>query len=67
MPQRKKGTANQIISELWEAEASWGKTVAEAFKKIGMTEQRYYRWKKKFRGLRIDQAKRLRKREKEYS
>ena len=29
-----------------------GKTVAEAMKKIGVTEQTYYRWKKKFGGLR---------------
>ncbi len=36
-----------------------GKTVAEAVKKIGVTEQTYYRWKKKYGGPRIDQAKRL--------
>ncbi|GEM_PF-4878219 len=36
-----------------------GKTVAEAIKKIGVTEQTYYLWKKKYGGLRIDQAKRL--------
>ena len=37
----------------------------EAVKKIGGTEQTYYRWKKKFGGLRIDQAKRLKDLEKE--
>jgi len=36
-------------------------------KKIGVTEQTYYRWKKKFGGLRIDQAKRLKELEKENS
>ena len=36
-------------------------------KKIGVTEQTYYRWKKKFRGLRVDQAKRLKELEKENS
>jgi transposase len=36
-----------------------GKTVAEALKKIDVTEQTYYRWKKRFGGLRMDQAKRL--------
>jgi transposase len=41
--------------------------VAEAVKKIGVTEQTYYRWKKKFGGLRIDQAKRLKELEKENS
>jgi len=35
-----------------------GKTVVEAVKKIGVTEQTYYRWKKQYGGLRIDQAKR---------
>jgi transposase-like protein len=41
------------------------RAVAEAVKKIGVTEQTYYRWKKKFGGLRIDQAKRLKDLEKE--
>jgi transposase len=36
----------------------------EAVKKIGVTEQTHYRWKKKFGGLRIDQAKRLKDLEK---
>ena len=44
-----------------------GKTVAEAIKKIGVTEQTYYLWKKKYGGLRIDQAKRLKDLEKENS
>ena len=39
-------------------EVARGKTVAGALKKIGVTKQTYYRWKKKFGGLRIDQAKR---------
>ena len=43
-----------------EVEVGRGKTVAEAVKKIGLTEQTYYRWKKKYGGLRIDQAKRHR-------
>ena len=42
-----------------------GKTVLEAVKKIGVTEQTYHRWKKRFGGLRIDQAKRLKNLEKE--
>ena len=36
-------------------------------KKIGVTEQTYYRWKKRFGGLRMDQAKRLKELEKENS
>jgi transposase-like protein len=33
--------------------------VAAACKKIGVTEQTYYRWRKEYGGLRLDQAKRL--------
>ena len=50
-----------------EVEVGRGKTVAESVKKIGVTEQTYYRWKKQYGGLRIDQAKRLKDLEKENS
>ncbi len=50
-----------------EVEVGRGKTVAIAVKKIGVTEQTYYRWKKQYGGLRIDQAKRLKDLEKENS
>ena len=50
-----------------EVEVARGKTVAGSVEKIGVTEQTYYRWKKKFGGLRVDQAKRLKKLEKENS
>ena len=67
MPRGKKELAEQIIPKLREVEieVGRGKTVLEAVKKIGVTEQTYYRWKKKFGGLRIDQAKRLKDLEKE--
>lgn len=66
MPRGKKFTAEQIIGKLREAEVelSRGKAVAEAFRKIGVTEQTYYRWKKAYGGLRMDQAKRLKELEK---
>jgi type III secretion system FlhB-like substrate exporter len=69
MPRGKKELAEQIIPKLREVEVEVGrgKTVLEAVKKIGVTEQTYYRWKKKFGGLRIDQAKRLKELEKENS
>ena len=69
MPRGKPEQAEQIIPKLREVEVELGrgKTVAEAAKKIGVTEQTYYRWKKKFGGLRIDQAKRLKELEKENS
>jgi transposase len=69
MPRGKPEQAEQIIPKLREVEVELGRgmTVAEAVKKIGVTEQTYYRWKKKFGGLRIDQAKRLKELEKENS
>ena len=42
-----------------------GRTVAQACKKIGVTEQTYYRWQKEYGGLRMDQAKRFKELEKE--
>ena len=67
MPRVKKELAEQITPDLREVEVEVGrgKTVVEAVKKIGVTEQTYYRWKKTFGGLRIDQAKRLKDLEKE--
>ena len=67
MPRGKKELAEQIIPKLREVEVGRGETVLEAVKKIGVTEQTYYRWKKKFGGLRIDKAKRLKDLEKENS
>jgi hypothetical protein len=66
-PRGKKELAEQIIPKLreFEVEVGRGKTVLEAVKKIGVTEQTYYRWKTKFGGLRLDQAKRLKDLEKE--
>ena len=56
MPRGKKELAEQIIPKLREVEVEVGrgKTVAEAVRKIGVTEQTYYRWKKQYGGLRID-------------
>jgi transposase-like protein len=48
-------------------EIAKGRTAAEAAKKIGVTEQTYYRWRKEYGGLRTDQAKRLKELEKENS
>ncbi len=48
-----------------EVELARGKKVPEGAKKIGVTEQTYYRWKKEYGGLRVDQAKRLKELERE--
>ena len=54
-------TSEQIISKLREVEVllSQGSTVGQACRKIGVTEQTYYRWRKEYGGMRVDQAKRL--------
>ena len=66
---RRRYTAEQIIGKLREAEVEQarGLTVAEVCKKIGVTEQTYYRWRKEYGGLRVDQAKRFKEIELENS
>jgi putative transposase len=44
-----------------------GKTTAQAAREVGITEETYYRWRKEFGGLKLDQAKRLKELEKENS
>ena len=53
---RKGVTAEQIINKLREVEIllSQGSTIGVASKKIGVTEQTYYRWRKEYGGMRID-------------
>ena len=57
----------QIIGKLREAEVllSQGLTVGEASRKLGITEQTYYRWRREYGGMRVEQAKRLKELEKE--
>jgi len=64
---RKRHTAEQIIGKLREAEVELarGQSVALVVKKLEVTEQTYYRWRKEYGGLRVDQAKRLRELERE--
>ena len=64
---RKRFTVEQIIPKLREAEVELarGRTVAQVCKKLGITEQTYYRWRKEYGSLRMDQAKRLKELEKE--
>jgi transposase-like protein len=67
MPRGQKFKAEEIIAKLREAEVELarGKKIPEVCKQIGVTEQTYYRWKKEYGGLRMDQAKRLKELEKE--
>jgi len=66
---RKGYTAEQIINKLREVEllVNQGSTIGIASKKIGVTEQTYYRWRKEYGGMRLEQAKRLKELEKENS
>jgi len=64
---RKRYTAEQIITKLREAEVELGKglTTPQVCKKLGISDQTYYRWRKEYGGLRVDQAKRLKQLEQE--
>jgi len=64
---RKKYSTEKIITILREAEllSNQGKSIKEISRKLGITEQTYYRWRKEYGGLRVDQAKRLKELEKE--
>ena len=64
---KKRFQAEQIIGKLREAEVeiSKGQTIGQIVKKLGITEQTYYRWRKEYGGLRTDQAKRLKELEKQ--
>ena len=56
---KKKGfSAEQVIGKLREAEVllSQGSTVGEVSRKLGVTEQTYYRWRREYGGMRLDQA-----------
>ncbi len=58
---RQRFTTEQIIGKLREAEVALAKghTVIEVARILGITEQTYYRWRQEYRGLKVDQAKRL--------
>ena len=58
---KKRYNAEDIIHKLREADVriAQGKTVVEACKQLGVTEQTYYRWRKEYGGMKVDQAKRL--------
>ena len=64
---RKRFTAEEIVNKLRQAdvELSRGVTVAQACKQIGVTDQTYYRWRKEYGGMKVDQAKRLKALEKQ--
>ena len=66
MPGKRYGP-EQIIAMLREAEVEQAKgaTVAQVCKKLGITDQTYYRWRREYGGLKVDQARRLKHLERE--
>ena len=64
---RQRHTAEQIISKLREAEVKTAKgtALAQVCKDLAITEQTYYRWRKEYGGLKVDQAKRFKELEQE--
>ena len=64
---KKRHTAEQIIAKLREAEIllAKGTQVPQVSRKLGVTEQTYYRWRKEYGGVRTDQVKRLKELEKQ--
>jgi putative transposase len=66
MPRKTYGP-EQIIGLLREAEVALGqgRTVGEVCRDLGITSVTYYRWRKEYGGLKLDQAKRLKELERE--
>jgi len=64
---RKRYSIEQILTKLREAEVlqAKGSKVPEACRQIGVSEQTFYRWRKEYGGLRMDQAHRLKELERE--
>lgn len=64
---RKRYTAEQIIDKLRQAEVeiAKGQTIGQVSKKLGISDQTYYKWRREYGGMRTDQAKRLKELERE--
>ena len=64
---KKRYSPEQIIAKLREAEVelSKGLKTGVVCRKLAISEQTYYRWRREYGGLRMDQAKRLKKIERE--
>jgi putative transposase len=64
---RRRHTPEQVIRKLREAERMLGegKTIPEAAKELGISEQTYHRWRNQYGGMKADDAKRLKQLERE--
>ncbi len=67
MAKKKHHTPEQIIHLLRQAEVelATGQSVPQVCRKLGVSEQTYYRWRNQFGGLKADDAKRLKELERE--
>ncbi len=66
---RKRHTAPQVVSKLREADkaVAEGASVAQVCKRLGVNEQTYYRWRKQYGSLTMDEARRRKELERENS
>lgn len=66
---KKTFTSEQIIGILRQAEilVAQGDSIDKICKKLGIASQTYYRWRKEYGGMQVEQAKRLKELEKENS
>jgi putative transposase len=64
---KKTFTPEQIVAKLRQVEVllSQGKTVPLACKEVGIVDQTFYRWRKEYGGLQVEQAKKLKDLQKE--
>jgi putative transposase len=64
---RKGHSPEQVLNKLRQVEVAVavGKSVGQAVREIGVTDHTYYRWRREYGGLNLDQAKRLKKLEQE--
>jgi len=64
---RKRNSAEEIVKKLRQAQLEIGRgaTVDQVSRKIGITEQTYYRWKREYGGMEVDQLAKLKELERE--
>ena len=64
---RKRYTVEQIIAKLRQAEVELakGQKTPDVCRKLGISEQTYYRWRREYGGLQVEQVKRLKQLERE--
>ena len=67
MGKKNRHGAEDIIRKLRQADvlASQGKTVAELCRELGVSDATYYKWRKEYGGMGVEQAKRLKELERE--